>query len=331
MLRNRPLILALLIVLGGGAYYFYSQQQHPLPDDIAFGNGRIEAVQVDVSSLIPGRIETIEVKEGDLVETGQRVATIDAETIEAKLAQARAEISRAVSQIAAGRAAIAQAEAVLLLAQEEMERAEQLVERNAGTQQALDGRRTDVRVAEAVLAAAEAALVSYERGADAATAAAAEIESQLDDTELFAPTLGRVLYRLVEPGEVIGAGAHVLTLVDLTEVYLEFFLPASRAHRIAVGAEARIQIDIVDAVVPATVTYVSPVAQFTPRQVETAEERENLMFRVRARVPQDLVQQHIDLVRTGIRGIAYVRLEGPEQSPWPEFLTVSDIDLLRGQ
>jgi HlyD family secretion protein len=137
---------------------------------------------------------------------------------------------------------------------------------------------------------------------------------------LTSPTMGRVLYRLAEPGEVLGAGGKVLTLVDLAEVYMEIFLSAHDAHRLALGSDARIVIDGADFAVPAVVTFVSPEAQFTPKQVETASEREKLMFRVKVRVPTELVGAYIDFVKTGIRGVAYVRLgfTPPDWPPWLE-------------
>ena len=326
---KKLLVFVAVLAVAGAAYWFYQQNQvDPLPDDIVFGNGRIEAIQVDISSLIPGRVASITVTEGDLVKPGQVVATINADALQAQLAQAEARVASAKSQVAAAAATIAQTEAVLALATEELNRTTQLAARGTVSPQILDARTTDMRVAEANLAAAKAALVANERGVDAARAGAAQIAANLDDTTLTSPVVGRVLYRLAEPGEVIGAGSRLLTLVDLSEVYLEFFLPATQAHRIEIGAEARIKLDIIDAAVPATVTFVSPVSQFTPRQVETADERQNLVFRVRVRVPQELVQRFIGLVHTGIRGVAYVRLAGPDPSPWPETLHLADFEAL---
>lgn len=135
--------------------------------------------------------------------------------------------------------------------------------------------------------------------------------------------LGRVLYRLAEPGEVLSAGGKVLTIVNLTDVYMEIYLPAADAHRVSIGSEARIKLDIVDFAVPAKVSFVSPELQFTPKQVETRSEREKLMFRVKVRVPSELIRKYIDRVKTGVRGVAYVRLNNPGAEPqpaWPEFL-----------
>ncbi|MBU2963118.1 HlyD family efflux transporter periplasmic adaptor subunit, partial [Citreicella sp. C3M06] len=329
---NKALIALLAVAALGVGYYFLEQASDTgLPEGIAFGNGQVEAVQVDVSSLIAGRVASVMVKEGDLVEPEQLVALLDADVITAQLAQAQAEVAAANAQVVAAEATIAQAEALMTLAEEELTRTEALEQRGTATTQVLDSRKTDVAVAQANLDAAKAALVSYQRGVDAAVAAAAQVASNLEDTELTSPTLGRVLYRLAEPGEVISAGSKVLTIVDLSEVYLEFFLPATQAHRLAVGSEARIKLDVVDAVVPATVTFVSPVSQFTPRSVETADERQNLVFRVRARIPQELVQTYIDYVRTGIRGVAYVRLAptaGTAETDWPEELALDDLAAL---
>jgi HlyD family secretion protein len=164
--------------------------------------------------------------------------------------------------------------------------------------------------------------VARQRSVDSAKAIAAEIQTQIDDCILKSPTMGRVLYRLSEPGEVLGAGGKVLTLVNLADIYMEIFLPSAKAHRVSIGAEARIKLDILDVAVPAKVSFVSPEAQFTPKQVETPSERDKLMFRVKVRVPSELVLKYIERVKTGVRGVAYVRLSqmSGEKSEWPEFL-----------
>ena len=137
------------------------------------------------------------------------------------------------------------------------------------------------------------------------------------DATLTAPVLGRILYRLSQPGEVLGGGGKVITLLDLSQVYMEMFLPADEAMRTGLGAEARIRLDSIPYAIPAYVSFVSPEAQFTPKQVETAEEREKLMFRVKVRLPEELVKAYIDQVKTGLRGVAYIRLAGAEDLPWP--------------
>jgi len=123
-------------------------------------------------------------------------------------------------------------------------------------------------------------------------------------------------YRVAQPGEVLGAGGRVVNLVDLTDVYTTFFLPTAQAGRIALGTEVRIVLDAAPQyVVPARVSFVADGAQFTPKTVETVSEREKLMFRVRAHIAPELLKEHITQVKTGLPGVAYVRL--PPTDAWP--------------
>lgn len=312
------------VVAAAAAGYFgyttWAAQQSSLPPNIAFGNGQIEAVQVDVAARTGGRVAEVMVREGDLVETGQVLVTMDTAQLEAQYARAEADIARAESDVAAATATIAQSEARLIFAEQALDRTRELVERGVGTREQLDASISEHLVAEANLAAAVANEIAQMRRVDAAEAQLREISTQLDDSELVSTVTGRVLYRLAEPGEVIGTGGKVLTIVDLSDVYMEFFLPSTEAHRVALGSEARVVLDIFDFAAPATVSYVSPQSQFSPRSVEIRDEREKLMFRTRVRIPQELVQTNIDAVMTGIRGVAYVRLQPDDGGPWPEEL-----------
>lgn len=129
-------------------------------------------------------------------------------------------------------------------------------------------------------------------------------------------------YRLAEPGEVLSAGSRVVTILDLENVYMTIFLPAKDIGKIIVGSEARIVLDsLPNAVIPAKVSFISSEAQFTPREVETREEREKLMFRVKIRIPKSLLSKHIEKVRTGLPGIGYVMLG--DTNDWPEYLKVN--------
>jgi HlyD family secretion protein len=113
----------------------------------------------------------------------------------------------------------------------------------------------------------------------------------------------------------------VLNLLDLTDVYMTFFLPTAAAGKLAIGSEVRCVLDAApEYVIPAQISFVADVAQFTPKTVETASEREKLMFRVKARIAPELLKQHIRQVKTGLPGMAYVRIDA--QTQWPEQLQV---------
>lgn len=294
------------------------------PEGFARGNGRIEADLIDISTRMTGRVAEIAVREGDLVQPGDPLAVMDTSELEAQRMRSQAAVASAQAAVTVATAGVTQAEAKLALSQSELARTETLSARGVVSGEELDIRRTEAQLAEAGLAAARAGVVAQQRAVDAENAALREIEARIADSTLYAPAAGRVLYRLAQPGEVIGSGGKVLTLVSLGEVYMEFFLPASAAPRVRLGDEARIVVDVrPDVAIPAVVSFVAPQAQFTPKQVETIEERESLMFRIRVRIPSEMVSARLSQIKTGVRGVAWVRLAGPdgEVIDWPEGLT----------
>jgi HlyD family secretion protein len=118
---------------------------------------------------------------------------------------------------------------------------------------------------------------------------------------------------------VLGSGGKVLTVLDLSDIYMEIFLPSQDAGKVRLGSEARVVLDVApDYAGRAKVSFISPEAQFTPKQVETRSERDKLMFRVKLQLPSELILPHINRVKTGLRGVGYVRLD--ESVEWPEFL-----------
>jgi len=312
-------IIGLLVVafLGAAAWYVNEQNNRGLPEVFAAGNGRLEADQIDLATRLGGRVAEIRVSEGDLVHAGDVVAVMDTSELQALLSSARADAARAESQINEVRALIQQREADLALARIEFQRTGQLAERGVQSQALADRAKATLAVAEAAVEAAQAQLYTAERAVDAARALATRYETQIADSTLTAPVFGRILYRLAQPGEVIAAGGRVVTIINLTQVYMEIFLPAADTMRTPIGAEARIRLDNIDYAIPARVSFVSPEAQFTPRTVETYEERADLMFRIRVRVPEELVRAYVDHVRTGLRGVATIRLSGNDTEPWP--------------
>lgn len=319
------LVIAVLAAFVGYAAWsvLFAPSDAP-PDGFARGNGRIEADLVDISTRLAGRVSEIAVSEGELVQAGDVLAVMDTTELEAQKARAEAAVASAEAAVVVARAGVAEATARQALARSELERAEALSERDVLSRENLDIRRTEAELAEAGLAAAEARALAQERAVDAERAVLKEIEARIDDSTLYAPAAGRVLYRLAQPGEVLGSGGKVMTLVSLGDVYMEFFLPASAAPRVRLGDEARIVVDVMpDIAVPATVSFVAPQAQFTPKQVETLEERESLVFRIRVSIPPELVAARLSQVKTGVRGVAWVRLWGLDGSApdWPEGLT----------
>lgn len=292
-----------------------------LPAHVALANGRIEAEQVLVSAKYGGRISTMLVQEGQTVEAGASVARMDTAELDAQRSGAEAQIRRAENAGIAAQAAIAQRKSELLLAQQEHQRAAELNAKGFGTNQQLDLRRSQLHAAEAALRAANASLDESIAATDAARADLARIRAQLADADLKAPRRGRVEYKLVQSGEVVAAGAPVASLLDLSDIYMTVFLPARVAGRLGIGDEARLQLDPApEYMLPASVSFVAAEAQFTPKTVETADEREKLMFRVKLRIAPQILKQYETQVKTGIRGVGYVRSDSSQ--PWPAELAV---------
>ncbi|MFL9879979.1 HlyD family efflux transporter periplasmic adaptor subunit [Herbaspirillum rhizosphaerae] len=348
---RRSLYSVLLILLGlAVAWYGWKYFHRSGPgDDFASGNGRIEATEIDVAAKLPGRIDDILVNEGDFVVAGQLLAHMQTQVLQAQRDEASAQkqqliaaVASAQAQVAvresdwqATQAQIAQRESELDAAQRRLKRSETLVQEGASSIQEVDDDRTRVRTTQAALTAANAqaraaaAAINAARmqaiGAaatvTAASATVARIDADINDSALTAPRSGRIQYRVAQPGEVLAGGGKVLNLVDLSDVYMTFFVPETVAGKLAIGSDVRLILDAASQyVIPAKVSYVASTAQFTPKTVETANERQKLMFRVKAQIDRELLVKHLKLVKTGLPGVAWVKLS--EQTEWPAELNV---------
>jgi HlyD family secretion protein len=319
----------LYLILGGlgaaaaiAAYIWFSQP--PLPPGFAGGNGRLEANEVYVATKYPGRVKEILFNEGDTIEANQIVARMDTTALEAQLRQAEAQIKEAedARKVALAQVDVKQAE--FDFAEKQYERSKSLVSRGAvsGQEAELDAAQRESARAELVGAQAEA--VKSLSSIQAAQATADRLRAEIKDSVLVSPIKARVETRLTEPGEVLPQGGRVFALVDLSDVYMYVFLPEQVTGKVALGSEARIVLDAApDYPIRAKVSYVSPVAQFTPKTVETAEERHNLTFRVKLQLDKERLKQFESLVKSGLPGMGYVRFDSNAQ--WPQDLEYKSV------
>lgn len=313
---------ALAAAVGVGGYiYWQNLTGSALPEGITHTNGRIEAERIDVASKMPGRVAEVMVTEGQWLKADDPVARMDTEELDAQLRQAEATVVQAEQQERQANALLHRRLSELDLAKIELSRAEKLATDGFASQERLDQRRTLLVTAEAGVAEAEASIALAKATIAAAQAGVDRLASLIDDAMLIAPRAGRVQYILAKPGEVVAAGGRVVTITDLSDVYMTVFLPARDAGRLPIGAEARIILDpIPEYVIPATVTFVASTAQFTPKSVETDEERDQLMFRVKLTIAPDLLAAYQDRAKAGIAGIGYVRVD--DAAIWPPALEV---------
>ena len=302
-----------------------------------------------MAAKLGGRVQSIVVKEGDFVTAGQPLAHMQIDTLQASHDEARARHQQAVAAVAnaeaqvavresdrqAALALVAQRQSELDAAQRRLARSQTLVREGASSDQEVDddrarersleaavvASRAQAEAAQAAITAARTQVASARAAVTAAQATVARIKADIDDSALVAPRSGRVQYRIAQPGEVIGGGGKVLNLVDLSDVYMTFFLPEPVAGRLALGSEVRIVLDAApQLVIPAKVSFVASTAQFTPKTVETASERQKMMFRVKAQIAPELLQKHVQLVKTGLPGMAWLKLDA--NAPWPAHLAV---------
>ena len=349
-LKNRLILLAVLAAVTAAGTYAWSTLRPQGPGEgFVSGNGRIEATEIDVAAKLGGRVQSIVVKEGEFVNAGQPLAHMQIDTLEASHDEAKARHQQAVAAVAnaeaqvavresdrqAALALVAQRQSELDAAQRRLARSQTLVREGASSDQEVDddrarerslqaavvASRAQAEAAQAAITAARTQVASARAAVTAAQATVARIKADIDDSALVAPRSGRVQYRIAQPGEVIGGGGKVLNLVDLSDVYMTFFLPEAVAGKLALGSEVRIVLDAApQLVIPAKVSFVASTAQFTPKTVETASERQKMMFRVKAQIAPELLQKHVQLVKTGLPGMAWLKLDA--NAPWPAHLAV---------
>lgn len=340
-------IVVLVIAVAIAAWW--SLRDEGLPTGFASGNGRVEATEINISTKVAGRIDSILVREGDFVKQGDLLANMDTRVLKEQRAEAEAQIREMQSAVGtaqsllaqrqseklAARAVVRQHEAELNSANKRYDRSRTLSRRGAvsaqlldddmaraqGALAALESAKAQVSASQSAIDSAQAGIIQAHARVEAAKATERRITADIDDSALKAPRNGRIQYRVAEPGEVLAAGGRVLNMVDLSDVYMTFFLPTEPAGKVSIGSEVHIVLDAEPTLrLPAKTSFVASVAQFTPKTVETENERLKLMFRVKARISPELLEKYIEYVKTGLPGMAYIRLDDTQE--WPADLDI---------
>lgn len=292
------------------------------PTDRVRVSGHVEATEVRLAPDAGGRVLTLSAKEGDRIEPGQTVLTLDTRDIALAIDRAKAEraaaeaqlrvvqaaarpedVRQAESQIATARADQSAAESELAAAGLDLERFESLLKTNSGSQKQRDDAATRrnvardrVSAAQSRVRTAEETLVRVRAGArreevvaararvDVVSAQIASLEKTLGDATLISPIGGIVTEKLVEVGEIIAPRAPALVVVDLDRAWADVFVPEPIVPALRIGQPATVFTDAGGPGLAGTLSYISPKAEFTPRNVQTAEERSKLVYRIRISV-----------------------------------------------
>ncbi|MGQ8819899.1 HlyD family secretion protein [Bibersteinia trehalosi] len=333
----KKLLIAALVVAFIGGVYLWSQThgQNRNLTGIAAVNGRLELERLDIASLYAGRVEEIYVKEGQNVEKNQPLARLSSSQTQSQVDSARAQIEaakaqkqRALEGVVRANSEILEKQQQLKVAKLEMDNAKKLRAEKLISASELERRQANYRATQASLerskaakAEAEAVVAQSTANISKAEALSHQATSQNEDMLIKAPIAGRVEYKIAEVGNVLGVGGRVVSLLDTTDVYINLFLPSYQSNLLKLGDEARIKIDGSDYVFPATISYVAGEAQFTPKSVETAEERAKLMFKVKLQVPAEVAKQYSGLLKGGMTAMGYVKYD--TDAVWSENLNIN--------
>lgn len=311
-MKRRAIAVVVLLLLATAAYAAWRLLGDEEPEGVLVASGTVEATDARLGFQVPGRLAEVAVREGDEVTAGTVLARLDSATAAARRDQAAAQVDAARAQlddllagartqeVAEARAAAAAARDRLADARRDVERTRFLHEGGATPREALDKAELAASQAESQLEQATERLSLVEAGprpervaaqragvaqAEAALSAA---ETALGDLELTAPFGGVVTVRHREPGEVVGAGQPVLTLLDLDDRWVRIYVPEDRIGAVSLGAPAAITIDTYpDRRFEGEVRFIASEAEFTPKTVQTPEERVRLVYAVEVRVTGD--------------------------------------------
>jgi HlyD family secretion protein len=311
--RELVLVIASVAVIGCTA---------KAPDDSIRVSGHVEATEVQVAAEVGGRIVDLKVDEGTRLMQGDIIAVLDARDTELQIQRAKADrataaaqlrlveagsrvedIRQAQAQVDAAQGDVMTIEAELKSAQLDLDRADTLLKANAIAVKQRDDARTSVNVAaERARAAKEReraareALVRLQKGSrpeeiDAARARVAAADAQIAileksarDASVVAPVGGVVTQKLVDTGEIVARGTPLVVITDLDHAWANLFVPEPAIPRVKLGQSATVRTDAGGQPLTGTVTYISPKAEFTPRNVQTAEERSKLVYRIKVTV-----------------------------------------------
>lgn len=296
--------------------------RQPPPSDRVVASGHVEATEVRVAPEVGGRVVELKVEEGARVAAGDVIARLDTADVELALVRARADrgqadaqlrlllagarvedLRQAEAQVAVAESDSAAARAELASAEADLKRFEDLLQADSGSRKQRDDAATRRQVASDRVAAsasriraAREGLRRLEAGArsqeiDAARARVAAVDAQIAvldkavrDATVVSPAAGIITEKLVEPGEIVLPRTPLVVVTDLDRAWANVYVDEPDVPRVRIGQAATVRTDAGGPGLPGTVTYISPRAEFTPRNAQTAEERSKLVYRLKVSV-----------------------------------------------
>jgi HlyD family secretion protein len=327
-------LLILIVLIGAAAFFYFTQNAPKRPPGIAF-SGNIEITEVEVSFKIPGRVVQRMVSEGDLVEEGQLVAILDKVDLAHEVALRKAEVQAARAsllelkegylpeEIAQAEAKVRQTEADLRRTESDFKRQKRLFEQEVISRREFETSQTTFSVNQARYQEAVQYLELLKKGTrpekiDQAVARLHQAqqtllmaETRLSDAELYSPLTGMVVAKHIEPGEYVTTGTPIVTIGDLNHVWLRGYINETELGNIQLGQRVEVRTDTFpNKVYEGHLVFISPQAEFTPKNVQTEKERVKLVYRIKV----DIDNSNHEL-KPGMPADGFITLGTSEEDP----------------
>lgn len=302
------IVVAIIVAIG----FIYKNSLKNKNEYIIKGNGRIEGREISISTKFSGRILELKVDEGDVVQKGDLLAVLDSRSLSANLDAEKAKAEEIEKQIISTSADIQATESDVKFYQKEVSRSKTLIRQNFSSQLELDKNINYLEKAEAKLAGLQADKKALQASHDSLLASIKAKEIDLGDMEIYAPADGVILYKLVENGEMLANNGKLFVMYNPDDLYMTIYMSSNQAGQVKIGEEAMIKLDAYkNKVFPATVTFVAENAEFTPKEVETQQEREKLVFRIKVTLDDNSKRE----AKPGMPGEGFIKIDDSKE--WP--------------
>ena len=308
------IIIIVAIVLGYYSYNYYILEKTRIPESFIKVNGRIEGDIITVATRIPGRVEKIYFKEGDSVKTGQLLIRLSSNQLNAQKKAASALIEQYSYKLKSSRAQSKKATEDRMKREKDLNRMQNLFNKKVISETRLENYQLAYNIAIFDEKSALDNVSAVQKALQRAKAQLEEIEARLSDTRIVAPINGTIVTKITNIGEVLSPGGLIALIVDLNSLYLKAFVPEPQIGKVKLNLPAQIFVDAYPGrPFPATIRYISSRAEFTPKEVQTQEERVKLVYAIKIYLNKN--PEH--MLTPGMPADAIIRWKGDEK--WPKW------------
>ena len=271
-----PILIVLVLFVGLSLYFFKKQEK---PGGLLILHGRVEGKEINIGSKVQGRIIRLYKRESDPVKKGELLAELRPDEYLAMLSSAQKEVQAAEETVLMAQSYLIKSQAKLEQAKRDLERYRALFQEGLVSKRDLEIAELNFTSALSELKVNEKYVAQAKAKQSSALQRLKEVEVSYRETKIYAPADGVILSRVAEEGEVVNPGQVIYTMVDLNKLYIKVYIPEPELGKVKLGQQARVYVDAYpDRYFNGTLTRVYEQAEFTPKNVETKDERVKLVF-----------------------------------------------------